>query len=268
MESFMGTMQWYDLLCRYKLSCYHHVYQFARDPTGNPMVVSQFILTELLCSVCLTSWWQVAIDKPYLESIVATDASTKFGFGGTVGYFPPNTVHAIGCRCNRQGASVTLDESEKQDSTTDVRRFRLAGMRRVFKTVFSIRSKRKAHINTLEAKAFTLGLHWLLRRPHRHNARVVFMLDSKVVIGAASKGRTSAGGLQHEIKRSAALVMAGMLHTHLVYIATSENPADAPSRGVHKKSTLPKSLRRLQHRLALAQRARQRLADMQQLGIH
>ena len=51
----------------------------------------------------------------------------------------------------------------------------------------------KEHINIREGRAFLTYLRWLLRSGARHGKRVVVLVDSKVWIGAATKGRSGRG---------------------------------------------------------------------------
>ena len=67
------------------------------------------------------------------------------------------------------------------------------------------------------------------------------LLDSRVVIGAVAKGRSSSTRLNRVIKQIAALCFVGGLVLHLVFIPTEHNPADHPSRG--DVSTWPPALR-------------------------
>ena len=96
----------------------------------------------------------------------------------------------------------------------------------------SIPARHKSHINVLEADAYVLWLRWLLHnRRHHSSKRVVCLLDSKVVLGATSKGRTSAPGLRHAVRQAAALTLAEGLLVREIYVPTDCNPADAGSRG-------------------------------------
>ena len=78
------------------------------------------------------------------------------------------------------------------------------------------------HVNVIEAEAFVLLLRWLLRARGRQGHRVVVLLDSKVLLGAAAKGRSSARALNRLLRKAAALVLAGDLLLKLVFV---------PSRG-------------------------------------
>ena len=82
----------------------------------------------------------------------------------------------------------------------------------------------------------------MLRATSRFCHRVVLFIDSKVVLGAISKGRSSSKLLNAIVRRAAALCFAGGLVLHCVFISTKHNPADWPSRG--DITTWPAALRR------------------------
>ena len=84
-----------------------------------------------------------------------------------------------------------------------------------------------------------MATRWLSRKPKNHHSRAVVLVDSKVVLGAATKGRSSAGALRSVLRSLAATLLASDVLLRLVYIPTESNPADAPSRGVRKRRHPP-----------------------------
>ena len=96
---------------------------------------------------------------------------------------------------------------------------------------FSLRVESPNHINVEEGLALIRYLKWILRSAKRFNHQVVLLVDSKVVLGAIAKGRSSSRPLNAIIRRAAALCFAGKLSLHCVFISTKHNPADWPSRG-------------------------------------
>ena len=127
--------------------------------------------------------------------------------------------------------------------------------------IFSIRAKQAAHINILEAQGLNLGLAWFLRRPERHNRRVVVLLDSRVALGGASKGRSSSGPLLRALRRTTALTLAGQLQPYYVYISSGEMPADAPSRGLLRRRREGAAAKLVRRRIQKQNGAERRLLD-------
>ena len=88
--------------------------------------------------------------------------------------------------------------------------------------------KSRAHINVYEAATVSSLLKQLVwEQPStRHN----IVVDSRVALGALSKGRSSARALQPVLRRSAAYQIAGDLYPAISFGPTRIIPADAPSR--------------------------------------
>ena len=86
----------------------------------------------------------------------------------------------------------------------------------------------RAHINVYEAATVSSLLKQLAwEQPStRHN----IVVDSRVALGAISKGRSSSRALQPVLRRSAAYQIAGDLYPSISFGPTRIIPADAPSR--------------------------------------
>ncbi len=81
-RAFMGALQWYDLLERAKLAVYDEVYGFAAaEPQKERCCVPLSVLGELLCGVVLRPFWGFDMRRSHQPLVVASDASTSFGFG-------------------------------------------------------------------------------------------------------------------------------------------------------------------------------------------
>lgn len=89
----------------------------------------------------------------------------------------------------------------------------------------------EAHSVSLEAAGVSIMLRWLLRSPHKHHTRVAALIDAQAVLGAVTKGRSSAATLRYEMQRIAALSIAGGWLIRYVYVPSAFEPADEPSRG-------------------------------------
>ena len=87
-------------------------------------------------------------------------------------------------------------------------------------------------INMLEARAVLQALKWRTRSTSSIAARVVHLADSQVTLGALNKFRSPAEHLHRIITRIAATCLAGSMKAIFAYVATENNPADAPSRAV------------------------------------
>ena len=166
----------------------------------------------------------------------ATDASTSYGFDASCVRTPAAMARNLARVAEKQGAFVVRDGGVASmlgvDSLGEAHKLNM--MLEDFSDIFSVRNKFSAHINVLEGEALVLFLRWLLRTKRHHSSRVVVLLDSAVVLGAAAKGRSSSQ-LNRLLRKAAALTLAGSLQVHLVFKPSSENPADLPSRGLRRQ---------------------------------
>ena len=76
-----------------------------------------------------------------------------------------------------------------------------------------------------------LAMRWLARTPRHFGSRIAFLVDAAAVLGAASKGRSSAPNIRREVRRIGAYALAMDVMAHYGYVPSEDNPADAPSRG-------------------------------------
>jgi hypothetical protein len=90
---------------------------------------------------------------------------------------------------------------------------------------------RKEHINILEARAWLLGVRHCSRSPGRRGLRVLYLVDSLVVLGAVGKGRSSCFALNQILRRAASHSLLWGTKVMMRWIPTWMNPADGPSRG-------------------------------------
>ena len=103
-----------------------------------------------------------------------------------------------------------------------------------FKTLISEKARVHAHSGSLEASAVVLGLRRLLRSRRNHRHRIVYLVDAQaIILGGLRKGRSSAATIKRQVKQAAALQIAGGIKVYFGYVPSEDNPADAPSRGVH-----------------------------------
>ena len=94
---------------------------------------------------------------------------------------------------------------------------------------FDYRFRRADHINVLEAVAYgTLVRNLAATNPE---SRPVVLTDSRVVLGAASKGRSSSTALNGPLRAMLPYLLGGDLYPGGIRVSTDLNPADAPSRG-------------------------------------
>eukprot|EP00435_Cladocopium_sp_Y103_P019932 s4028_g4.t2 len=90
--------------------------------------------------------------------------------------------------------------------------------------------KKRSHINILEEASILRLVNFLSRS--RRPLRAVALVDSYVVRGATSKGRSSSRALSTVLRRVCATSLAAALYLTLPYVPTRWNPSDDPTRDV------------------------------------
>lgn len=99
-----------------------------------------------------------------------------------------------------------------------------------FTELFRYRFKGSGHINCLECRVYK---SWLKHCSKAHpDCRLVGILDSRVTMGAAAKGRSSSPALSRILRSSLCYVIGGGLYPGTLHCRSSWNRADGPSRDV------------------------------------
>ena len=98
-----------------------------------------------------------------------------------------------------------------------------------FREMFRYRFKKPNHININESRTYK-SLIKAISKSHR-NSRFVALLDSRVTIGAAAKGRSSSMGITRILQGTLAYTLGANLYPGHLHCYSGDNRADAPSRG-------------------------------------
>lgn len=96
-------------------------------------------------------------------------------------------------------------------------------------TTHKCRFGHKQHINILEMKMLKAELKDLVTLDTTPQ-RAVVLVDSRVVVGAFSKGRSSSRQLNRILRSMLGWMVAGQKSLHLVWVQSCANPSDFPSR--------------------------------------
>ena len=244
---YLGSLQWLHLLRRPLLSGLGAAYDFARDALDWRRVdVPRRVVTELVVGAVLGLYWEVDMCRPFLPLLGATDASLEFGHGAALAELPVEDLLSISRLSDKKGEHVLLSGSElpveaESRSRALGQRYRLGLALADFEVLFSIRVLDPGHINLEEERALIRYVHWVLRSPARFGHRIVVLIDSRVVLGGTTKGRSGSAALNKLLRQVAALTLAGGLLLHLVFVPSAHNPSDPPSRG--GPATWPPALR-------------------------
>ena len=195
--------------------------------------------------------WIVDLTSLVSNDIVATDASTSYGLGVSHARVDNATAEAVMSFDDKRGDYITialgLEEPTPKDRKSIPRELPLD--KYDFADVLMIPWPHDERPEVVELRALLSGVKWLLRSAKRIGQRQIFLIGSRVVLGAARKGRSSSPQLAYLMRKLSALLMFSGTITHCLYIPTEFNPADGPSRGHKRKhrkspsSTLKRSAR-------------------------
>ena len=98
-----------------------------------------------------------------------------------------------------------------------------------FRELFRYAFKKPGHINVNEARVYKTWVKSLARRCH--NTRATALLDSRVTIGAAAKGRSSSFAISRILQGCLGYVLGSGLYSSLLHVYSGDNVADNPTRG-------------------------------------
>jgi hypothetical protein len=134
-------------------------------------------------------------------------------------------VQAIQQVCKRR-----VDELEIETSGLENQLVNEVALASSWRVLNSWTFKRMSHINILEEASILRLVNYLgrLRKP----LRAVALVDSFVVRGATSKGRSSSRALSAILRRVGAASVAFGVYLTLPFVPTRWNPADDPTRDV------------------------------------
>ena len=98
----------------------------------------------------------------------------------------------------------------------------------VVEELLRYRFKASGHINVLEARTYKT---WIKHLAHKQPAcRAVALLDSRVTLGAAAKGRSSSPAISRVLQGTLPYILGGCLYPGGLHVPTASNPGNDPSR--------------------------------------
>jgi len=235
LASLLGTMQWHCLLGRPSFAVFHHVSGFVKhEPQDVGVLLPKAVVTALMQFALVAPFLEADVCRAWSSVLIATDASPAYGFGVSALNVGSDRVKSLGRWSLRPNSMAVTDDN----LTPEEFKIRVGEPVKVpfrksdFRIVLSQRKTFDGHSGALEAAGLVLGVKWHLRARSHLSQRLVVPVDAQAVLFAAAKGRSSAPSLRFEIRKLAALALAGNLSIKYLYVPSEYNPADAPSRGV------------------------------------
>lgn len=176
------------------------------------------------------------------EELIVDETVDEIRMSSAGGVFGSDTFGGLPCLKRTSHAGRWLLEKDKWPNRREyVPRETLSGRVSRWGVARSGPWRRNEHVNVLEARAANMCLARCLRLVNRtsdgrRKTRYFVLGDSRVALGALSKGRSTAFQLLRQCRRSASLQLAGAFRAHFGWIDTHSNPSDGPSRWRRKES--------------------------------
>jgi len=231
----LGIPHWFAQLKRGTYSAFHLVYQHTLKPdihSTTPLTPGAW--AELLLFLVLTPLVEVDLAASWHPHVLATDASSVFGFGVMRAPATQTEAAELGrlAATPDQFVRVTEHPGSKWEEKPRLGKLtRLRQKRSDFRTIICAKAQFKEHSGALETTAIVLATRWMARQPSMHGQRHPLLVDALAPRCAITRGRTSASTLRRGTRQVQALSLAAGLTLSLVYVPSESNPADAPSRG-------------------------------------
>jgi hypothetical protein len=205
MERLLGGWTWACLACRPALAVFSAVYRFVQLAGRKEFAIWNSVQNELLTIVALAPVLFSSLSAPWLDRIVASDAS-ETGCG---------VVTARVNGVNPGDVAISPESMVGQLKWSEI---------------ISSRWNQSEHINVLELRSLTAAVKWILSRRRSIGFRALILCDSQVVVGAVSKGRSSSHQILRRLRTLSAMVLGSGLRLCVKWIPSLLNPADDASR--------------------------------------
>ena len=98
-----------------------------------------------------------------------------------------------------------------------------------FKEVFRFQFVKPGHINVNETRTYKSWIKSIAKT--ERDSRCIGLLDSRVTLGAAAKGRSSSYAISRVLQGSLGYIIGGNLYPGGLHVYSASNRADDPSRG-------------------------------------
>ena len=217
------------------MAVFDEVFAWSGKVSADVEMLPEPVRGELLFAVLLAPFAETDLRAPVAPRITATDAS-PYGAGVVCVSIPAEAATELWRITERRGLYVRLDEVLEDDTvarpTAADRAWGSELVRGIgFETKLAYTFRRRgSHINICEHRARRSSLRQLRRDPANHGKREVVGLDSRVTLGSAAKGRSSAKAINHELRKSMPYLVGPEIQEGDFWVGSTANPADGSSR--------------------------------------
>jgi len=213
----------------------HHIYRYIADmPEIRWVKLPKYILDELrsfALHLPFATWNMRTSLSPVM---IATDATPSSG-GAVVTEVPRPLARELWRLSEIKGEAVRLDRGETgellDDEPKEPSTFASAVAECMPWAVTSSYSfKETSHVNLQEMRALRREVTRLIARGGCQGAVLIALNDSRVVVGAIAKGRSSSFKLNGLLRGLLPHLVLARVSLAVLWVETAANPADHPSR--------------------------------------
>ena len=193
--------------------------------------LSESAREELLALACLDPYLEADLRAPLFSKVGATDASLERG-GACEAEVKVEERLRLYDIAEGKGEHVRLGNTMSLPDLPEATRLAegvLITVPQQWKTTFSFKFKQPSHIILLELTTPVTYIKRVVKQGLR-DMRIIVLVDSAVVKGRVTKGRSSARSSNFGLRQLAGYFLAHNLYVE-VWVPTWANPADSPSRG-------------------------------------
>ena len=216
------------------MATFHHIYVYIEKmPEHDICRMPVFVKDELITALLLLPLAETNVRSPVSTRISATDASSlRGGRASTItSKALAKTLYRFG---EQKGEHTRLDWEMHQLEPPSVMELAPtplidAMQKHCWTSTQSMGFKKKEHINILEMEMLKQEIKSRCNN-NRGGCRVVNLCDSRVVVGAFAKGRSSSTNLNHKLRSCIPWLLVADLRFTNLWVPTDKNPADFPSR--------------------------------------
>ena len=213
----------------------HHLHKFiARMPAKKWVRLPGHICDELrACGLHLPfACWNMR--RKLSETLFATDATPTSG-GSVRAAISPKLAKALWRHTEVKSDPVRLDRDDAFELTAELPKepsqfVSVVSQCLEWRVVRGYTTRQTSHINLQECRALRKQLIEIAADPANHNKIQLLLNDSRVVIGALTKGRSSSFRLNGILRALLPHLLFGRLGLGMLWVEAEANLADHPSR--------------------------------------
>ena len=215
----------------------HHIFKHIDRMDARRWVrLPQHIADELRSCALHLPFARCSMRRRLSSTILATDATPTSG-GSVLAEVPDKLASELWRRSEIRGEAVRLDRDadfmwDAQTPSEPSKFASIVAECASWRVVGSYTFRKTSHINLQEARALRRELIRMAANPKWKNSIVICLNDSRVVVGCMAKGRSSSFRLNGILRTLIPHLVTANLGLGLLWVETSSNIADYPSRSM------------------------------------